>query len=69
MKKKFTLEFDKEPSLVFVHYGNKPNDFDVYQDGKLVKGIRNIDINADYESYTTHRIEYLTGFTKNKEEN
>lgn len=64
MRKKFVLEFDKEPALVFIQHDGKSSNFDVYQDGKLVEGIRSIDIDADFEFYTTHRIEYLTGHTK-----
>jgi hypothetical protein len=60
--KKFTIEFDEQPSLVFVQ-GKVGNDFEVYQDGEKVKGIRTISIDAGYYDATTHEIEYLTGTT------
>lgn len=61
--KKFSLELKKEPSLVFVQYG-EGSDFEVFQDGKKVKGVRGIIIDASIESITTHQIEFLTGRTK-----
>lgn len=65
MNEKVTLEFDKEPTLIFVQ--RKPgNDFNVYQDGEEVKGIRTIRIDAVYNEFTTHEIEYLTGQTKSE---
>jgi hypothetical protein len=65
MKKKFILEFDEQPSLIFVQNNPKPSDFDVYQDGEKVKGIRRVNISAGIEEFTTHEIEYATGFTDN----
>ncbi len=63
MKRKFVLEFDEVPPLVFVQYevGNK---FDVYQDGENVRGLRHIKIYAGFDEVTTHEVEYLTGKTK-----
>jgi hypothetical protein len=63
VKKKFILELDEEPALVFVQKGLKCG-FTLYQDGKEVKGIRNLKIYAGYDSITTHEIEYVTGATK-----
>ncbi|HLR39513.1 MAG TPA: hypothetical protein VK068_03855 [Jeotgalicoccus sp.] len=67
MNKKFSIEFDEVPSLLFVQRSVKLGDFDVYQDGKIVKGIKYVDIDASYDSPTTHRIVYATGFTKERE--
>jgi hypothetical protein len=63
MRKKIVLEFDETPTLVFVQ-NRVGNDFDVYQDGKKVNGIRSIVIRAGFDDATTHEIEYLTGCTK-----
>jgi hypothetical protein len=60
--KKYTLEFDETPSLIFVQ-GEVGNDFKLYQDGEEVRGIRNIRIYAGYDDATTHEVEYLTGKT------
>ncbi|WP_193063446.1 hypothetical protein [Oceanobacillus oncorhynchi] len=55
----------KDKALVFVQK-DAGNGFEVYQDGKKIEGIREININADIDlGYpTTHEIEYLTGHTK-----
>lgn len=66
MNRKFTLEFDECPPLIFVQ-NKKGNDITVYQDGNKVRGIRSIVIRAGYEDFTTHEIEYLTGATKGDE--
>lgn len=48
--------------LVFVQ--NAAGDkFTVYQDGKEVRGIRSIRIDAGVDEFTTHEIEYVTGAT------
>lgn len=48
--------------LIFVQ--NAAGDsFTVYQDGKEVRGIRSIRIDAGVEEFTTHEIEYVTGAT------
>ncbi|MFD0825846.1 hypothetical protein ACT8ZR_09225 [Neobacillus sp. M.A.Huq-85] len=62
-KDNFVLELDNEPALVFVQE-NLKGGFKVFQDGKEVKGIRNIKIYASYDGATTHEIEFLTGATK-----
>jgi hypothetical protein len=63
MTRKFVLEFDEAPPLVFVQ--NKVgSDFTLYQDGKNVRGIRSLKIYAGYDEATTHEVEYLTGKTK-----
>ncbi|MBT2727847.1 hypothetical protein J7E63_12950 [Bacillus sp. ISL-75] len=62
-KDKFVLELDREPALVFVQESLKRG-FTVFQDGKEVKGIRNIKIYSGFDSATTHEIEFLTGATK-----
>lgn len=67
MKRKFTLEFDEAPPLVFVQ-NRLGNDFELYQDGKKVNGIRSLSINAGYDDFTTHEVEYMTGKTKEENE-
>lgn len=62
MKSKFVLELDEEPALVFVQK-NARGGIEVYQDGKQVKGIRSIRIEAGVDEVTTHTIEYATGAT------
>lgn len=62
-KKKFVLEFDEAPALVFVQE-KVGSQCGIYQDGKEVKGVRNVRIYAAYDEATTHEIEYLTGATK-----
>lgn len=66
MKHKFILEFDEAPPLVFIQ-NRAGSDFRLYQDGKIVRGIRNVSVFAHYDSPTTHEIEYLTGKTKGDE--
>ncbi|TYS25171.1 hypothetical protein FZC71_01085 [Bacillus subtilis] len=49
--------------LVFVQ--RKIGDvFDVYQDGKRLRGIKRIRIDAAMEEFTTHEIEYISGSTE-----
>lgn len=55
----------KKP-LVFIQ-NEAGNDFMVIQDGEVVKGLRSITINADIDDFTTHEIEYLTGYTQRTE--
>lgn len=62
-KVKFVMELDEEPALVFIQK-KVGNLFKVYQDGEEVKGIRKIRIDAEFDSATTHEIEFLTGATK-----
>lgn len=62
MKKKFILEFDEAPALVFVQK-NLQGGIEIYQDGEPVQGMRSIEIRAGVENVTTHRIEYVTGAT------
>lgn len=62
-KEKFILELDEAPGLVFVQ--EEPGSrFTLFQDGKKVHGIRSVKIYADFESVTTHEIEFVTGATK-----
>lgn len=61
-KRKFILEYDEQPSLVFVQ--RKDGHAEIYQDGELVKGVRNISIDSGINDYTTHEIDYMTGHTK-----
>ncbi|HHY28444.1 MAG TPA: hypothetical protein GX523_17220 [Desulfitobacterium dehalogenans] len=63
LKKKFILEFDEEPSLLFVQEKGKRHPT-VYQDGEMVQGIRSIDISSSIDNITIHRIEFATGATK-----
>ena len=53
-----TLTLAEKP-LVFVQ-NEGYNDFDVYHRGELVSGIRRIEIDAGYDRFTTHEIEYLS---------
>ena len=62
-KKKFILEFDEPPALIFIQEKAGPK-CEVYQDGERVEGIRSVKIIAAYDEPTTHEIEYLTGMTK-----
>ncbi|GMK47625.1 hypothetical protein PghCCS26_47550 [Paenibacillus glycanilyticus] len=62
MNRKFTLEFDKPPALLFVQE-RVGNQFTLYENGRKVTGIRTLDINASYDDITTHKIEYITGGT------
>jgi hypothetical protein len=65
MKKKFILEFDEEPALVFVqHKVGDIRNSDLYEDGKEVKGWRTIVIRGGLDEPTTHEIEFITGATK-----
>ena len=68
MKKKFILEFDEEPALVFVeHESGGRRTTQIYQDGKEVRGWRSARISSAIDYPTTHEIEYLTGYTKGDE--
>ena len=64
-KEKFTLTFDEPPALVFVQERGS-NKVQVYQDGKVLKGVRSIAINAYADDVTTHTVEYITGHTDMK---
>ncbi|MCM3492856.1 hypothetical protein M4D52_05300 [Paenibacillus lactis] len=64
-KEKFTLEFDESPALVFVQERGS-NKIKVYQDGIELHGVRAVDINAHVDDVTTHTIEFITGYTKDK---
>lgn len=66
MKKKFILEFDEEPALVFIQHksGSISGDAHLYQDGQEVKGWRNVVIRCGIDEITTHEVEYVTGATK-----
>jgi hypothetical protein len=65
MKKKFILEFDEEPALVFIQHktGSIVGDAELYQDGIKVKGWRDLSIRASVDDFTTHEVEYITGQT------
>lgn len=63
MEKKFALEFEEEPVLVFVQH-RLGDTFELYQDGEPVRGIREVNISAGYRIATEHEIKYLTGATK-----
>lgn len=67
MKRKFVLEFDEAPPLIFVQ-NRVGSDCVLYQDGKKVNGIRSLRIYAGYDDATTHEITYLTGATKEESE-
>jgi hypothetical protein len=68
IKKKFVLEFDEEPALVFVQrkFGTAVGDAEFYQDGKKVNGWRTLSIDAGIDDLTTHQVEFITGATKEK---
>lgn len=63
IKKRFIIELDETPALVFIQENGKFNPI-LYQDGVKVMGVRSIEINAGVGEATTHRVEYLTGHTK-----
>jgi hypothetical protein len=67
LKRKFTLEFDEAPALVFVQHrvgtimnGNAA----LYVDGRKVEGVRELSITASVGDVTSHEIEFITGMTK-----
>lgn len=64
-KEKFSLTFDKPPALVFVQERGS-NKIKVYQDGIELHGVRAVDINARAHDVTTHTIEFITGYMKDK---
>lgn len=68
MRKKFVLEFDEEPALVFVEpkFG-RDSHTQLYQDGELVHGWRKVTIQSSVDDATSHEVEYLTGCTKGDE--
>jgi len=59
LKKRVILEFDEVPKLIFVQ-GAGLNDKALYIDGKKVKGIRRVRIEASFDEITTHEVEYVT---------
>lgn len=59
LKKRIILEFDEVPKLIFVQ-GARLNDRALYIDGKKVKGIRRVRIEAGLDEITTHEVEYVT---------
>lgn len=59
LKKRVILEFDEVPKLIFVQ-GAGFNDKALYIDGKKVKGIRRVRIEAGIDEITTHEVEYVT---------
>lgn len=61
-KEKFTLQFDEPPALLFIQEKGK-RQARVIQNGKEVKGITSIRIEAKAGELTTHTIEYLTSIT------
>ena len=61
--RKFILEFDEPPALVFVQHSVGDN-CEIYQDGQKLKGVRTITIRAEAGEATTHEIEFVTGATK-----
>ena len=63
IKRKFIIELDETPALVFIQEQGKVHPV-LYQDGVKVNGIRSIEISAGGEEATTHRIEYATGATR-----
>lgn len=58
-----TMTFEGAPALVFVQ--EKVGGIcRIYQDGKELKGVRRITIDACAGEQTTHTVEYLTGHTE-----
>jgi len=49
-------------ALVFVQRG-RGSDWEIWQDGKRLNGVRSVVIRADYADATTHEVEFLTGAT------
>ena len=62
--KNFIICGEKIPKLIFVSDGLRNNHF--YIDGKLVKGIKSLQINTSVDESTAHIIEYVTCMCENK---
>lgn len=57
MKKKFILEFDEIPSLLFVSHDGRSED--IYENGVQVKHWRNAVIRSGIEQVTEYEIEKI----------
>ncbi|MGX5574111.1 hypothetical protein ACWKTS_22530 [Bacillus toyonensis] len=58
-KKKFNLEFDEPPALVFVAHDTQPCG-EVYINGEKIHGVTEINIKASTEEFTNYT---MSGFT------
>lgn len=67
-KKKFILELDEVPKLLFISADGKGRNDRLYVTGKEVTGTRSIHIHSAYDDATTHEVEYLTLAVKSDEE-
>lgn len=56
MKKKYALEFEHKPVLVFIHE-KEGEPFKVFKDGEEVLGVRSVRIISDFDDRTTYVIE------------
>ena len=68
MKKKFVLEFDEEPALVFVSREGKGYTDELYINGELAQGVRDLQINSEVEGATEYEANYYV-FQQKKESN
>jgi hypothetical protein len=59
-KKKFILELDEVPALVFVSKEGIGRHDELYVKGEKVSGTKSVRIVSDLEEFTTHEVEYIT---------
>jgi len=62
----FTAEEDSPIDAPLVFICRKPGRFEVYQDGKRLRGVMSVCINAKVGEFATHEIEYISGATEEK---
>ncbi|MCY7780054.1 hypothetical protein MOB41_16770 [Bacillus haynesii] len=60
----FTAEEDSPIDAPLVFICRKPGRFEVYQDGKRLRGVMSVRINAKVGEFATHEIEYISGATE-----
>lgn len=65
LKRKFILELDDEPALLFVLEKGKRYPV-IYQDGKELKGARSIRIQSSVGDLTTHQVEFYSNMPSGK---
>lgn len=63
-KGQLVIEYEqgRPPKMVFV--SKDGIDFELYIDGKLVKGIREVGIHAGLDEYVLHEVAYQTGLSE-----
>ncbi|MEI2356094.1 hypothetical protein [Mesobacillus zeae] len=59
MEKKFVLEFDEAPALVFVSHDGRRNE-EMYVRGEKEFAWRSVTIRSSLDEFTTHEVEYLS---------